>query len=180
MNTTTSCNKRKSSSSGSKVDYIPPTAQQLIVRGPLRSIQPIGKMPPKNPPQQSSEIDLYQQVFENFGNITSPRPDNDKKNFGDSKSPTSDNDSYEETVVSNEHIAIAFTSFFIVAALIGVCCCIRKREFIQRLGASRNRDVNDPSVEGNELRVLLPSPRHEHHHSSQQTTQLNGDSNIRT
>ena len=185
MNTTTSCNKRKSSSSGSKIAHVAPTAQQLILRGPLRVIQPIGKTHPKNPPTQSSEIDLSPKVLSDFSNNKSPRSDNNK---------------YEETVVSNENgkppmhhshavmvgvpleiaIAVALASFVIGAALTGVLCCIHHKKSTPKHGAWRNGDELDQCTERSELQSMIASPHHHNHHITLQSTQHNGGAITRT
>ena len=113
-----------------------PTAQQLILRGPLHIVPPVGNTAPRNPPTKSSDIDLSQKVLSDFSN---------------KKSPRSDNSNNEESVLLNENgkppmhhshavmvgvpleiaIAVALASFVIGAALTVALCCIHHKN--QRL-----------------------------------------------
>lgn len=136
------------------------TAQQLILRGPLRIIPPILSTPHdsvKSSP--SNEIPFDDDVF---GHYKPSGGNKDDKKYGDvvpdendDRPPTHHSSHAVMVGVPLEiAIAVALASFVIGAALTGILCCIHHKKSSPKMGAWRNGDVMDGSTEASELQHL--------------------------
>jgi hypothetical protein len=189
----TSCQRRKNATTGPYVnnDHVAPTAQQLVLRGPLRVLQPLTKLPqlnnnPSNQ-QQPTEIDLSEKVLSDYSNrnLLPDSGNNDNINILNEKGkpPMHHSSAVMVGVPLEIAIAVALASLVIGAALTGILCCVHHKKSAPKL-AWRNGDVIDPSTEGSELQSMIASPSLQpqflHHHSSQQNHHHNGHAIIST
>ena len=164
MDPSTSCFEAKNDTAkGSDVKqgrHVALTAQQLILRGPLRIIPPILSTPHdsvKSSP--SNDIPFDDDVF---GHYKPSGGNKDDKKYGD-VGPEENNDrppthhSSHAVMVGvplEIAIAVALASFVIGAALTGILCCIHHKKSSPKMGAWRNGDVMDGSTEASELQHL--------------------------
>ena len=191
MDPSTSCQRSKNATTGLYIhsNHIAPTAQQLVLRGPLNVIQPLIKLPrskqhPSNEQQQPTELDLNQKVLGDYTNRNLlPGPNNiDKSNIikEEEQPPMHHSHAVMVGVPLEIAIAVALASFVIGAALTGILCCIHHKKSTPKM-AWRNGDVIDPSTEGSELQSMIASPSLQPqllHHRPQQNHHNNGRTTI--
>ena len=146
-----------------KNHHVTPTAQQLVVRGPLFVTQPLVKMSTTHPPNMSPDIDSNVKVLWDYEpnkndqvSSVSDKARKGKIDKEDSKAPLHHSHAVMVGVPLEIAVAVALASFVIGAALTGILCCIHHKKSTPKM--LRHGDGVDPSTEGSELQSMIASP----------------------